>query len=634
MSGIVGVYYRDGRPGNRAAVDRMTEQLTERGPDAGGTWRDGSVGFGHRMLWTTPESLTEQQPLVHRAAQLAITADARIDNRAELIRRLRLEQAEELSDSELILLAYEQWGEECLQHLIGDFAFAIWDGRRRRLFCARDPMGVKPFVYYATPQLFAFGSAVAPLLCLSDVPRRLNETAVLDYLALLFEDKESTFYQDIFHLPPAHCITVTETQVHMRRYWALEPERELRLPSAEAYAEALREVFTEAVRCRLRSAYPVGSMLSGGLDSSSIVAVARQVLQQRASGERLHTYSAVFPTLAADYPKIDEQPWMRAVVAQGGLKPHFVAADRVSIIDSAIWWQDDPVSHPNLYLEKVIFEAARRDNVRVIMSGYDGDTAIGYGLGYLAELTRRGRWLRLHREINGLVERRGWPYRRLLWRYALHPQLPLRLRHIYRKMRGTDTPRMPFDMPIASAFAERLHLEERLRQLQVDEYPPPVTEAKNQWFSLDSGFMQFGLKLLRRAAAHATVECRLPFMDRRLLELAVAIPAAQKLHDGIDRVVMRRAMQDLLPHEVQSRFLKQDISANIRRGLFELDRPVLDDVIVRCPATVAAYADIPALQTTYRRFRSRPMQAGTADVFALFHATTLALWLRRAQFLS
>src|SRR3989441_8528576 len=253
-----------------------------------------------------------------------LTADARIDNRAELLAALG--RGVEATDAELILGAYQRWGERAPEHLLGDFAFAIWDGRREVLFCARDHFGVKPFYYHHAPgRLFAFGSEIKALLALAEVPRRLNETRVADYLVPLLEDKEITFYEEIVRLPPAHRMTVSRDGMRIEQSWALDPTREIRLKSDAEYAAAFREIFTEAVRCRLRSAFPVGSMLSGGLDSSSIVCVARKLLAEDGGG-KLHTFSAIFP----DVPECDEREYIEAVLGGHGVKPHYVRGDRLS----------------------------------------------------------------------------------------------------------------------------------------------------------------------------------------------------------------------------------------------------------------------------------------------------------------
>ena len=184
MSGIVGLVTRGGEPVKRLELEGMLTSLAHRGPDGTGVWCEGPAGLGHLMLWTTPESLLERLPLVSPGGHLVLTADARIDNRADLIRTLALggRPAEALTDSHLILAAYEKWGERCPEHLLGDFAFALWDARQHRLFCARDHMGVKPLYYYKSPRLFACASELKALFYLPEVPRRVNDMRVVDHL--------------------------------------------------------------------------------------------------------------------------------------------------------------------------------------------------------------------------------------------------------------------------------------------------------------------------------------------------------------------------------------------------------------------------------------------------------------------
>jgi asparagine synthase (glutamine-hydrolysing) len=260
MSGIVGLWRLDGQPVARAELMRMAESLAHRGPDGGGVWNDGAVGLAHRMLRTTPESFREWLPLANATGDLILTADARIDNREELIAELGLADRplDEISDSRLILGAYEKWGEGCPEKLLGDFAFAIWDGRCRRLFCARDHVGVKPFYYYRSARVFAFASEIKALLSLGAVPRQLNEVRVADHLVGNFADRTITFYRDIFRLPAAHSMTVT-AEDPCPPYWSWILAR---IPPAigREYA-GLREIFTCLRACERITA---GSLLSGG----------------------------------------------------------------------------------------------------------------------------------------------------------------------------------------------------------------------------------------------------------------------------------------------------------------------------------------------------------------------------------
>ncbi len=635
MSAITGLHYLDGRPINRPDLERMGETLAHRGPDSVGVWNQGAVGLGSRILRTTPESLHERLPLVSETGDLAITADARIDNRDELIAALGINgrPREEISDSELILGAYERWGEGCPERLVGDFAFAIWDGRKQLLFAARDQMGIRPFYYYhRSDRAFAFASEIKALLAVPEVPRRLNETRVADFLGLQFEDKAITLYQEILRLPPAHCMTVDRGGARLRPYWALDPSRELRLGSDEEYAEAFREVFTEAVRCRLRSAFPLGSLLSGGLDSSSITCVARDLMAQNGSGQ-LHTFSAVFD----EFPECDERPFINAVVALNGIEPHYLNADRVSPmtdIDRVLWHQDEPFYAGNLCLSWALYGAVRNQGVPILLDGLLGDAAVSHGLEYLPYLARKGRWITFFREAYGLSRRRragSWSYLwSYLWNMGFKPAAPGPVRQAWRLLRHRR--RQPSTDDAANGtiinpdFARRIHLAERVQALDRDRPNTVRTPREEHWHALTSGLFPLALEIADRAAAAFSIEPRYPYLDSRLLEFCLALPPEQKLHGGWIRVIVRRALADSLPETVRWRGGKAAFGSAFTAGLLTLDRELLDEVILDDPSVIEGYVSTAALRQAYDRCLSGG--EGT-DSLTIWTAAILALWLRR-----
>ena len=409
----------------------MVDSLAHRGRDGSGLWLNGSIGLGHQMLWTTPESLHEKQPLQSLDGNLTLTADARIDNRDELIPILFqvANGSRVISDGEVILQAYKRWGEDCAEKLVGDFAFVIWDNLRHTLFCARDPMGLKPFYYYSSPKLFVFASEIKAIFRVEEIPQRINELRIADHIVQLFEDKAITYYQGILRLEPAHSLLVDAEKIISSKYWSLDPSREIRLGSDMEYVEAFREHFTEAVRCRLRSAYEIGTTLSGGLDSSSIACVAQELISDQGN-RRLKTYSAIFPNLPKeDLDQIDERFFIEAVLAKGVFQPTFVQADELSPLvdfERILWHQDEPFLAPNLYMHWALYRAAQNDGVRIFLDGIDGDVTISYGLDFLADLARSGRWGKLLHESRALSEKPGVAIspRKILFRYGIKPLVP------------------------------------------------------------------------------------------------------------------------------------------------------------------------------------------------------------------
>jgi asparagine synthase (glutamine-hydrolysing) len=247
-------------------------------------WCEGPIGLGQQLLWVTPESQHERGPVVDVATGLAIVAASRLDNRDVLLQVLALPPAlwSTLPDSQVLLYAYRQWDTACVERLLGDFAFVIWDGPRQRLFGASDYMGMRALYYYHDDRRFIFASEIKGLLAHPDIPRRLNEQTLarLAVPASLLLDKSATFFAGIQQFPAAATLTVTATNQHWRPYWEPDRQARLHLPEAEGF-EAFQELWGQAVAARVRSPYPMASLLSGGLDSSAVVAVAARELQRQ-----------------------------------------------------------------------------------------------------------------------------------------------------------------------------------------------------------------------------------------------------------------------------------------------------------------------------------------------------------------
>jgi asparagine synthase (glutamine-hydrolysing) len=578
------------------------------------------------MLWTTPESLQEKLPLVHQTRDLAITADARLDNRDELMQALGLtgRPAMEIADSQLILAAYEKWGVCCPEKLLGDFAFAIWDGARQTVFSGRDHFGAKPFYYYASAHMFVFASEIKAIFSLPEVPRQLNEVRVADLLLVPPDDDPTmTFYQNIFRLPPAHTLTVSAKATRLQKYWSLDPSRDVRLGSDAEYAQAFRELFTEAVRCRLRSVYPVGSMLSGGLDSSSVASVAQSLIAQN-GGQSLFTFSATFDQV----PQSNERQYMRAVADKGGFEPYYFHADQMTplaALDQMLWHHDEPSLAGNLYMHWGLYQPAQARGVRVLLDGYDGDTTVSHGDGYLVELASTGRWLTLAAEVRAHTRRaNGPPWHRAVW-YCILVYSPAgkRIRQVWRALhRRAPTPsRSPWSDILNPNFAQRIRIEERYQTQQ-----RPQTEREDHFRLLTRALLSSTLEMLDRAASAFAIELRYPFFDRRLVEFCLALPSQQKLSRGWSRIVMRRAMTDILPLDVQWRSDKSDLRPGFKYALLTCDPERLEEWFLKSLEVIEEYANVTTLKEIYQRLISQ--QAGAEDGHTAWKAIVLARWLQ------
>ncbi len=628
MSGIVGIWRRDGGPVAESTVQRMLASIAHRGPDRADVWCRGSVALGNCMLWTTPESLCERLPAEHPTAPFVVCADARIDNREELRETLGSIITRAPTDSDLILGAYMKWGEDCARHLIGDFSFVIWNPHQQSMFCAKDSAGIRSFYYYASPELFLFASEIKGLLCVPGVPAVLNETRVGDYLINLYEDRSITFYKDIYRLPPASSLRVTPHDLRVQTYWQLDPEREIRMKSDREYTEGFRALFDEAVRCRTRVAGRLGSALSGGLDSSAIACTARNL-----KSEPVHTFSIVFPNLPEqDLKVIDERPFIDTVLATGNFKPHFILGDELSPMRDAHVVHhhlDEANFAPNLYLHWAMYRNAQQNNVRVFLDGLDGDTTVSHGFENLEEMARRLQFRRLRHEASLLATNLfgGSTPSRVLWNYCVKDFAPIWMFQVWRLLHGRLSEVRENSTLVDPEFTRRLKLRQRAKRLtpRIQRHTSRARHHRALTYSL----YPLALEMADKSSAAFGVEARYPFFDRRLIEFCLALPPEQKLSQGWNRLVFRRAMEGVLPPEIQWRGSKGNLSPNFHRQLLSRDEANLEHVAAD-PAATHGFLHPASMRRALEEFRAEPLGAGGKHSIQLFTAANLALWLEQS----
>ncbi|ESY18844.1 lasso peptide isopeptide bond-forming cyclase [Mesorhizobium sp. LNJC394B00] len=633
MSGVAGILLRqEGRQAAAADIQRMLARMQHRAPDGSSWWIDEGVVLGHAWLNTTDEA--GPGPLTMAGGKLAITADCRLDNRDELLARLGIRD-NSVADAVLVMRAYLRWGEACPEYLQGDFAFAIWDAERQKLFCVRDHFGVKPFYYHSSDRRFVFASEIGPILDVGGVDMRISEHQISGFLAGLPDDPQSTAYADIFRLPARHSLTVTGNQVVLRRYWQIEPSpRPMRADTAEEF----RHLFSQSVRNRMRGTPAVGAMLSGGLDSSSIACVAglQNAAQQR---PRLPTFSLVFEKGSP----MDERPFIEAVLGQQKVDGTLISVGDYAPFaefERILEEQEETFLAPGLSLTRDIYRTAGAKGMKVLLDGHGGDEVVSQGHGHLHELADAGKWMELWRELRSASNTYGdgmlGLYYKFLtlygpaWRVARIKRFANRVLGKLRR-HPTGRPATSWRGLINPDLAMRTDLVERFRRAG---YMPPAVSASetltHRWL-LSNGMVPHAFEVLDKAAANFGVEPRYPFWDKPLVEFCLALPGAEKLNQGFGRSVLRRAMEGILPPAVQWRRDKIDFTSNLVKGMLGNHRDLLDKVLVKDAARIAPYVNLPEVTAAYGRISSQPEAATLPDVQYVWRSISLSLWLRQVQ---
>jgi asparagine synthase (glutamine-hydrolysing) len=550
VSGIVGIVNRDGSPIDRELLGRMTAFLAFRGPDAQATWADGPVGFGHALLRTTAESEREHQPC-SLDGDVWITADARIDARAHLIDKLAghgRRAALSVPDAELILHAYHAWGERCVEHLLGDFAFAVWDGRERRLFCARDHFGIKPFFYAATRESFVVGNTLDCVRLHPALSDRLNERAVGDFLLCGWNpDPAASVFADVLRLPAAHALTWSAGGVRLRRYWKLPTDGDIRYRREADYVEHFKDLLRRAVEDRLRTDR-VAVYMSGGLDSPAVAATALK-LARPANGLDLRAYTTVFDEL---FP--DEERYYSGLVARAlGIPIAYLVADGYRPYERQEWGElhtPEPRNEPLSAAYNADQQRQIAAHARVALTGYGGDPALMGSADYALNLLKGGRVGRLAVDF---------------WRCLARGRLPkVGFRARLRRWLGKARP-CPYPVWLNRDFEAEAGL--RARWQEVNALGPREHPRRPEAYeSLTSPFWPDAFKVWDPGVTRRALEVRHPFFDVRLLTYVLAIPALPWCDN---KELLRCSLSGLVPEAIRRRpktFLREDpLGARIRR---------------------------------------------------------------------
>ena len=553
MCGICGkVYFDSQRTVTRAELERMSQTLEHRGPDGEGIWTDGHVGLAHRRLAIIDLRAVAGQPMSNEDGSIWLTFNGEIYNfqelRVELVARGHVFRT--TSDTEVIVHAYEEYGRECLNYFRGMFAFALWDTRTRTLFLARDRVGKKPLYYYRGHDRFVFGSEIKALLADPAVPRDPDPVALDHYLALQYIPAPLTAFRGIRKLPAAHWLELHDGHVETGRYWKLRytPKRTIGLRDAVA---ELQWHLAEAVRLRLVSDVPLGAFLSGGIDSSAVVAYMANALDSP-----VRTFSVGFAEDA-----FDERPFARMVAERYGTAHTelVVEAPVVDILPRLVWHYDEPFGDASAVPSYAI-AALTRQHVTVVLNGDGGDENFaGYDRYITDRLLHRGDIvpLSLRRASDALLKhlptcwRQRQPLQKLVKIAAVMAQTSGRR---YARLGGHFTPEErqslytdTFRATVAEADAEGV-FEESFAQSDAEDWTDTALNADVNLYLADDLLV----KMDRATMAHS-LEARSPFLDHVLMEYVATLPRSFKLSGPEKKRVLKASLRGLLPDAILDR---------------------------------------------------------------------------------
>ncbi len=535
MCGIAGQVVLSGNPVDRELLERMSALLVHRGPDGDGIYIDGNVGLAHRRLAIIDLSDAGRQPMPNEDHTLWLVFNGEIYNYRELMDELasRGHRFRSKTDSEVVLHAYEEWGTDCLTRFNGMWAFALWDSRRRGLFCARDRLGIKPFYYAVADGSFLFASEIKALRAHPAVGRQPNEAMLLAFLAWgLADHTDETMFDGVRQLPPAHYMIVTHTGIEeCEEYWdvTLNPALHSDVHADGAVAGAFLDLLTDAVRLHLRSDVPVGTCLSGGLDSSTLTVLINRLLREDNTDggtELQNTFSACF-----DDDRFDESPFIDIVVDHTNVRSHLTYPDTRTIWDDLshlLYINDEPFAALTIYSQYCVMREARKE-VKVVLDGQGADELlagyIAYQFCHIRGMIRQLLLIQALRELLGMLR-----HHRSFLAYAVSQFFARRERrnllragsHEYPRYRGTLSEALKIDLTTAN-LPYMLHWEDRTS-------------------------MAF------------SIEARVPYLDYRVVEFLSSLPEDQKIRNGITKYVLRKAVKGIVPDAIRCRMDKKGFS--------------------------------------------------------------------------
>lgn len=538
MSAFAVLYERSNNTIDPVLFERVMKRLTHRGPDGSDSYLAGHIAMGHWHFWTTPEEVGEKQPLKEKGLPFRIVLDGRLDNRSELFSHLHIQPTENsISDASLVLHAYARWGKNCFEHFVGEYALVILDEQNGELICARDALGNRTLFHAVHgTRLVVASEPWAVVAGTTGSNFELNENAMAHYFAVKIPQDGQTFFDSVYEMLPAHVMVANSTGQRTWRYWEPDPDTRIRYKSDEEYAEHFLSLLENSVSNCLRSNTPIGILMSGGLDSTSIACLASRLSLPNPAT----TLSMVFDELT----DCDERRYINAVTEQWGTRSIQIPCDDVWPYKEWQTWSRDP-NEPggNLYYAGLdrVFSRTRDEGIRILLSGGLGDQLYIAGQEWLADLFLEGYFRIAVQSLKLQIQRKG--LRKALSNHAVWLAIRRSLESIFPMVRKLHR------KPVLSPWLNP-EMAQRLKVDNSKEILHPVIKRHSTLLGL---YASFGASHAGFLNSRYELEIRSPYRDLRLIEFVVSLPAYQLCNGSHYKHVLRESMRNILPEIIRSR---------------------------------------------------------------------------------
>jgi asparagine synthase (glutamine-hydrolysing) len=549
MCGIALIIDKNDNNVSPQLMESMTNKVQHRGPDGSGVFIDRNVGLGHRRLSIIDLSACGNQPMFYES--LSIVFNGEIYNYIELREELKHfgYKFSSVSDTEVLLIAYHHWGKECVHRLRGMWAFVIYDKKEKIVFVSRDRFGIKPLHYTKTNTKFLAGSEIKQFSVVEDFEARMFHPVVYEFINnSVLNHNEYTFYKDVYSLQAGHNLiySLKDNEYEVYQWYFIEKVPVKKKISPKESARSFRERFEEAVKIHLRSDVKLGSCLSGGLDSSSIVSMTRKILGNDAS-----IYTITSCNVNASF---DERDYAKEVVEHSHTQPIFTTPDLSSlysenVLEKINYFQDQPILSGSHFSEYKVFEEAGKNKLIVMLDGQGSDEYLaGYHNFFLMRckgLLMKGKFRQLHKTISERAQNRGLSLKGVYIELA-----KLLLRGPFNKIKPAKNKKYRW---VRKSWAE----EQRLSKASTFEKIKPAGNLHElSLMAIQNTSIPYQLHSEDRNSMIFSVESRVPFLDHVLVEAMLGLPEDNYYDYGLDKMPIRKGLNDILPSKISKRKTK------------------------------------------------------------------------------